>query len=82
MVNIREVTVRPPQPGTVDTEQGAEADEQASEIPFEVVGQLADLDASTPFAAGLQLIARWSAREKGRTLLLSINGSWLGRADP
>ena len=80
LVNIREVTVRPPQPGTVDTEQGAEADEQASEIPFEVVGQLADLDASTPFAAGLQLIAQWSAAQDARPLAVVVED--LQWADP
>ena len=50
----------------------AEADEQASEIPFEVVGQLADLETSTPFAAGLELVARWSAAQSAQPLVVVV----------
>jgi ATP/maltotriose-dependent transcriptional regulator MalT len=41
----------------------AEADELGAEVPFDVVGQLADLVATAPFAAGLELVDRWSASE-------------------
>ena len=58
----------------------AEADEQATEIPLEVVGQLADLEPSTPFAAGLELVARWSAVQGARPLVVVVED--LHWADP
>ncbi len=42
------------------TVQRAEADELGTDVPFGLVAQLADLAAETPFAAGLELVDRWS----------------------
>jgi ATP/maltotriose-dependent transcriptional regulator MalT len=41
----------------------AEADELGADVPFDVVGQLADVVATAPFAAGLELVERWSATD-------------------
>jgi tetratricopeptide (TPR) repeat protein len=58
----------------------AEADEQAVEVPFDVVGQLAEVEASTPFAAGLELLARWSGAQDARPLVVVVED--LHWADP
>lgn len=38
----------------------AEADELGAEVPFGVVGQLAEITAAAPFAAGLELVGQWA----------------------
>src|SRR5690349_744061 len=42
----------------------AEADELGGDVAFGVVGQLAHLAATAPFAAGLELVDRWSAEDR------------------
>ncbi len=50
----------------------ADADELASDVPFAVVGQLAELTAGTSFAAGLELLGRWAAMPAGRPVAVVV----------
>lgn len=50
----------------------AEADELAADVPYGVVGQLAALAATTPFAAGLELVAGWSADAGDRAVAVVV----------
>jgi len=50
----------------------AEADELAVDVPFWVTGQLADLGAVAPFAAGLELVDRWATEQHVRPVAVVV----------
>lgn len=50
----------------------AQADELASDMSFDVVGQLGVRDAQAPFPAGLELIGQWADQPDGRPVLVVV----------